>query len=196
MRYLSRVLTSTALLSAIGIVDGAIIMQPNDIDLHQQRIGILNIEERVGTSLPKSSDSRPFTLNLSDNTITDADVSKLVGTIDSHSLIGYLQKLDLSNNRLTLEGVTTLVPLLCSENFQWLDISINNLMVDDFQSLWQAIESEALRVSIISEYTESFEALRDKWASKVVLLPKNYTVDRFPLQLPFVNAHRRYYGSP
>jgi hypothetical protein len=118
-----------------------------------------------------------------------------MGIINSHNLTRHLQKLDLSNNRLTLEGVKTLIPLLYSENFQWLDISLNNLMVDDFEGLWQAIESEALRFSIINTDTESYEVLRDKWANKVVLLPKNYTVDRFPLQTPFVSAHHRYYGS-
>lgn len=178
----------------LGVAHGtAKVQMPTAIDLHNQRIGVWNIEEKISPSLlaiPASAEL--FSINLSDNTIVDEDVMKLIGMMESHNLLPHLQKLDLSNNRLTLEGVKALIPLLRNKNFQWLDISINNLMVSDFHQLWEEIERYAHRISITEEI-ETTEKLRNLWASKVVLLPKNYTVERFALQLPFVCAHKEYY---
>jgi hypothetical protein len=195
MKYLSKVLISSTLASTVGITHGAFGIKPTDIDLHQQRIGLWNIEEKVNPALPLRSptSSALFTINLADNTIMDEDILKLMGMIESHNLMSHLQELNLSNNRLTLDGVRALIPLLSQENFKWLDVSINSLMVSDFQQLWEDIERYARRVSIIEDL-ENPEELRDKWAAKVVLLPSRYTVvERFALQPPFVSAHKQYY---
>jgi hypothetical protein len=196
MKYLSRVLISSILLaSTVEIIQGAFGIKPTDIDLHQQRIGLWNIEEKVNPALPFRSQTSAalFTINLSDNTIMDEDILKLISMIESHNIISQLQTLNLSNNRLTLAGVRALIPLLGQENFKWLDVSINNLMVSDFHQLWEDIERHARRVSIIEDLGNP-EELRDTWAAKVVLLPSSYTVvERFALQPPFVSAHKQYY---
>ncbi|MDP3641243.1 MAG: hypothetical protein Q8R43_02285, partial [Alphaproteobacteria bacterium] len=75
-----------------------------------------------------------------------------------------------------------------------LDLSINNLIVDDFIALWKEIDREAYR-SCPEGAESSYEALRNQWAAKVVLLPKGYHTERFPLAKPFVNAHQQYYSS-
>ena len=197
MRDLSKVLASTALLSVGGIVNGAAIdiQPPINIDLHQQRIGLWNLEEKIDPALPKPSPTSEeiISINLSENVITDEDISKILGMLESHGLMTRLAKLDLSNNRLKFEGVKALIPLLASENLKWLDLSINNLMVNDFQQLWEDIERYARRLSIIEDLANP-EELRDKWAAKVILLPSSYTVvERFALQPPFVSAHKQYY---
>lgn len=194
MRFLSKVLTSTAVLGVVGVVNGAIGIQPTDIDLHQQRIGIWNMEEKVGAALPIPTDSEVFSINLSDNSLRDSDVATLMEMIGVHNLTNHVRSLNLSNNRLTLEGVKRLIPLLCSAQLQWLDVSINNLMVDDFHTLWELIEREARRISIIEEIP-SYENLRDQWASKVVLLPESYNVERFLLPSAFARAHQQYYQA-
>ena len=194
MRFLSKILTSTAVLGVLGVVNGAIGIQPTDIDLHHQRIGIWNMEEKVGTALPTPTDSEVFSINLSDNSLRDSDVATLMEMIGGHNLTNSVRSLNLSNNRLTLEGVKMLIPLLCSAQLQWLNVSINNLMVDDFRTLWELIEREARRISIIEEIP-SYEKLRDQLASKVVLLPESYTVERFFLPSAFVSAHQQYYQA-
>jgi hypothetical protein len=87
-----------------------------------------------------------------------------------------------------------LIPLLRSEQLKWLDISINNLGVSDLQDIWSEIETQARRTTILEELTVPLEEMRDLWASKVILLPSEYTVERFPLSQPFVNAHKQYYN--
>lgn len=196
MRYLSKVLTSTALLSVVGIVNGAIGIKPMDIDLHQQRIGLWNLEEKIDPALPKPSSTSEeiISINLSGNVIADEDVPKILGMLESHDLMTRVSKLDLSNNRLKFEGVKALIPLLASKNLKWLNLSINNLMVNDFIQLWEEIDREAYR-SFLEDSESSYESIRDQWAAKVVLLPKDYNTDRFPLAEPFVDAHQRYYFS-
>ncbi len=62
------------------------------------------------------------------------------------------------------------------------------------QDLWSEIEMQARRATILEDLTVPLEEMRDLWASKVILLPSEYTVERFPLCLPFVNAHKQYYS--
>ena len=45
-------------------------------------------------------------------------------------------------------------------------------MVDDFIQLWEEIDREAFRSSP-DDSTSSHNTLRDHWAAKVVLLPKD-----------------------
>jgi|GEM_PF-5695384 len=175
MKFLLQVSTIGGIfISTLGIVHGtAKVQEPTFINLHNQRIGVWNIEEKVAPRLPSVPTSTElFSLDLSDNTIVDEDVTEIMGMIESRNLLQHLQKLDLSNNRLTLEGVKALIPLLKNKNFQWLDISTNNLVVSDLHQLWEEIEKYANRVSIIEEIGTT-EGLRDLWASKVVLLPRN-----------------------
>ena len=164
------------------------------IDLRNQWIGMWNIGEKVGRGLPLPKSVEIFILNLSDNQITDEDIPALMSIIESNNFKPHLKILNLSNNRLTLEGAKELIPLLRSEQLKWLDISINNLGVSDLQDLWSEIETQARRTTILEELTVPLEEMRDLWASKVILLPSEYTVERFPLSLPFVNAHKQYYN--
>ena len=55
------------------------------------------------------------------------------------------------------------------------------------------IETQAQRAAILEDLTLPVEEIRDQWASKVILLPGNYTIERFPLSPPFVNGHNQYY---
>ena len=66
-----------------------------------------------------------------------------------------------------------------TEQLRWSDISINNL--------WSEIETQARIAAILEDLT------RDQWASKVILWPDTYTIERFPLIPPFVNGHNQYY---
>ena len=164
------------------------------IDLRNQWIGMWNIGEKVGRGLPLPKSEEIFILNLSDNQITDEDIPALMSIIESNNFKPHLKILNLSNNRLTLEGAQELIPLLRSEQLKWLDISINNLGVSDLQDFWSEIETQARRTTILEELTVPLEEMRDLWASKVILLPSEYTVERFPLSQPFVNAHKQYYN--
>ncbi len=163
------------------------------VDLHQQRIGCWNIQEKVAPALANCTlENSQFSLDLSDNFITDDDVSTLVAVLSDCKQ--NLRELNLSNNRLTIEGIKAFVPLLRSEKLQWLNLSINNIGVSDFSTLWKAIDSYAYRMAIVEDLG-SYETLRDQMASKVVLLQGDYHTDRFPLAPPFVSAHQGYYDS-
>ena len=178
----------------VGLSYGSSIINPITIDLHDQRIGIWNIEEKVEPILPNPTAGEVFILDLSNNIISDLDISTIVSMIELHDLTARLEVLNLSNNRLTLEGVKELIPLLRLEQLKWLDISINNLNVPDFEDLWEEIETQARTTIIIEDLSVSEEYLRDQWAQKVVFLPKSYTVERFfSLESPFAKAHREYY---
>ena len=198
MSNLSKVLTFTSLVCTFGMVNGATacLKKPVNIDLHDQRIGIWNLEEKINPILPICAidSSEMFSINLSGNVIMDGDIPKFLGMLKSYDLISRLSVLDISNNRLKFEGVKALIPLLASENLKWLDLSINNLMVDDFIQLWEEIDREAYRCYPDGSES-SYMTLRDGWASKVILLPKNYHPERFPLAKPFVDAHQQYYSS-
>ena len=111
----------------VGLSYGSSIINPITIDLHDQRIGIWNIEEKVEPILPNPTAGEVFILDLSNNIISDLDISTIVSMIELHDLTARLEVLNLSNNRLTLEGVKELIPLLRLEQLKWLDISINNL---------------------------------------------------------------------
>lgn len=198
MRDLSKILTFTALVCTLGTVEGAtkcLRSEPVNIDLHDQRIGLWNLEEKINPALstPSTDSSARVSINLSGNLIEDGDIPKLLGMLESHGLMSRLSVLDLSNNRLKFEGVKALILLLASDRLQWLDVSINNLMVDDFIKLWEEIDREAYRACLDDD--SSYQKLRDQWAAKVVLLPKDYHTERFPLAKPFVDAHQRYYSS-
>lgn len=199
MKDLSKLLTLTALVSTLGIVEGAslCLQQPVDIDLHSKRIGIWNLEETINPALPSPTptSSEIVSINLSGNMIMDGDIQKLLGMLESHGLKSRLSMLDLSDNRLRFEGVKALLPLLDSDNLQWLVLSINNLMVDDFIQLWKEIDMAAYSMAVAEDRESSYESIRDQWAAKVVLLPKGYHLERFPLAKPFVDAHQRYYSS-
>ncbi|QOL19543.1 hypothetical protein [Candidatus Bodocaedibacter vickermanii] len=198
MRDVSKILTFAALISTLGMVDGAAacLEQPVDVDLHAQRIGLWNLEEKINPALSTftAASSSIVSINLSDNVLRDEDIHKVLDMIESHGILARMSMLNLSNNRLTFAGVKALIPLLASENLQWLDLSINNLMVDDFTALWKEIDREAYRACPTDD-DASYQALRDRWAAKVVLLQKDYHVERFCLAKPFVDAHRRYYFS-
>lgn len=198
MRGVSKILTLTALVSTLGMVDGAAIclQQPVDVDLHSQRIGLWNLEKMIDPALPtpKAASSETVSINLSDNMIEDGDVLKLLVMLESHGIMLRLQVLNLSNNHLTFEGVKALIPLLASDELKWLDLSINNLMVDDFPKLWEEIDREAYRSSP-DDNGSSYEEIRDRWAAKIVLLPQNYHIERFSLAKPFADAHQKYYFS-
>ncbi len=171
-------------------------MEPIIIDLQNQRIGMWNLGEKVGHALqrvPSPKSEERFILNLSDNQITDEDIPALASMIESYNFKPHLQILNLSNNRLTLEGAKELIPLLRSEQLKWLDISINNLGVSDLRDLWNEIETQAHRATIVEELNLPLEEIRDQWASKVILLPRDYTIERFPLSPPFVHAHQQYF---
>jgi len=195
MTYLSKFLILLALVIPIKIANGATFVehsQSRTIDLHDQKIGLWNIEDKVAPQFSESFTSGSVILDMSGNMLADQDVDTLMGMFESYKLIPHLQTLNLSNNHLTLTGVTALIPLLRLKQLEWLDISINKLVVDDFLALWDAIDMEALKVSI-NESAGQHEKLRDNWAAKVVLLPKNYHVERFALPKPFVTAHMQYY---
>lgn len=198
MRDVSKILTLTALVSTLGMIDGAVVCLPQsvDVDLHAQWIGIWNLEEKLNPALPTftAASSPIVSINLSGNVIEDGDIPKVLDMIESHGLMARLSKLDLSNNRLTFESVKALIPLLASDKLQWLDLSINNLMFDDFTALWKEIDREAYR-SCPTDDDASYQALRDQWAAKIVLLPRDSHIERFWLVQPFVDAHRRYYSS-
>ena len=198
MRDVSKILTFAALISTLGMVDGAAacLEQPVDVDLHAQWIGIWNLEEKINPALPTftAASSPIVSINLSGNVIEDGDIPKVLDMIESHGLMARLSKLDLSNNRLTFESVKALIPLLASEKLQWLDLSINNLMGDDFTALWEEIDREAYRTCPTDD-DASYQALRNLWAAKVVLLQKDHHIERFWLAQPFVDAHHRYYFS-
>lgn len=199
MSNMSKALTFTTLMGTFEMIDGATacLKKPVDIDLHSQRIGIWNLEEKINPVLPihSISSSEIFSINLSGNVIMDRDIPKLLDMFKSYNLMSRLSVLDLSNNRLKFEGVKALIPLLASDNLKWLDLSVNNLMVDDFIQLWEEIEREVYRYYPSGDDISSYIDLRDHWAAKVVLLPKDYHPERFPLAKPFVDAHRQYYAS-
>ena len=118
-----------------------------------------------------------------------------MGMIESYNdFATHLSILNLSNNRLTFEGAKNLIPLLGFEQLRWLDISINNLNVSDFYNFLEEIETQAHRMIILEDLSLSEEVLRDQLAEKVVLLPENYTVERFfEPESPFMKAHNQYY---
>ncbi|QOL19544.1 hypothetical protein [Candidatus Bodocaedibacter vickermanii] len=189
MRHASRILSLIALVSAVGMVEGATtcLHQPVAVvDLHKQWIGVWNLEEKVGSALSilASASSSCVSIDLSSNVIRDEDILTLIEILQSHNLMAKILGLNLSNNRLTWEGINLLIPLLASDKFQWLDVSANNMMIDDFRQLWEEISKAA-----------SCEVLRDQWAAKVVLLSRDYDPKRALLAQPFVDAHRRYYFS-
>ena len=62
------------------------------------------------------------------------------------------------------------------------------------QDLWSEIEMQARRATILEDLNVPLEEMRDLWALKVILLPSEYIIERFPLSLPFVNAHKQYYS--
>ena len=169
--------------------------EPKIIDLQKKGIGTWNIGE-VGLALQQACQSSQksedrFILNLSDNQITDEDIPALVSIIESNNSL--VKVLNLSNNRLTLEGAKELIPLLRSEELKWLNISFNNLGVSGLVDLWSEIETQAHRATIMEDLNLLVEDVRDQWASKVILLPRDYTIERFPLKQAFIKAHEQYY---
>ncbi len=163
------------------------------INLRQQRIGCWNIQEKIAPALASCTfGNSPFVLDLSDNFITDDDVATLVATLNDCKFATNLQELNLSNNRLTVEGAKAFVPLLRFGGLHWINLSINNIGVSDFDVLWKAIDSYAYRMAIVEELG-NYETLRNQIARKIVLLQENYHTDRFPLASPFVSAHQDYY---
>lgn len=165
------------------------------IDLHGQRIGAGNIEEKLQHRLPMfEGQFGTLNINLSNNMLDDGAVQDLVNMFFSHGLTSHVSELDITNNHVSLVGLKTLFPLLKESNFKWLLLSINSLSVTDMQNFWEFLEEQAVRTSIL-ERSRTVGELTKIWASKLVWLPREYDIERFPIAQVIRQAHVEYYKT-
>lgn len=160
-----------------------------EIDLSYLKIGSWNVEEKVSSALKISlsdlgpRDHKQIKLILSDNYLDDCGIKNLMKALNSDKrFLDNLCELDLSNNRITIEGARKLIPLLKQERFEWLNLCVGTIVRSEFDTFYEIIQRD-------------YEGSCDDMARKVVWLPRDYHADRFfAYDDPYYKAHMKYYN--
>lgn len=159
------------------------------VDFHQQRVSLFNVED-VATSLQKLSQKSQYKLDFSDNYIDDESLETLLHTIETGGLLTHIQVLDLTNNRLTLQSLLRLIPLITQDTLQWLVVPINCLDANDMRNFMARLSDKARDAAIVKGLTSA--TLFNKWIEKVIWLPETFNFAAL-LSEPQRAAHACYY---
>jgi Leucine Rich repeat len=162
------------------------------VDLHHQTINFSNCDEKM-RPIEELDLRKTYKIDLRDNYIDDEVVESLVKLLESSKLIYHLQALDLSNNRISREGLLMLMSLVQEETFQWLVIPINCLDVSDVGAFMHALKEKAR--SIAPERGIASDILALEWVRKIIWLPESYDLDSLPLEEEVKASHRAYYAT-
>jgi hypothetical protein len=160
-----------------------------NVNFHQKEVSLFTVEE-VATSLQKLSQKSQYNLDLSDNYIDDDSLETLLNTIETGGLSAHIQVLDLTNNRLTLQSLLRLIPLITQDTLQWLVVPINCLDVNDMRNFMDRLSDKARDAAIVKGLAS--DTFFNKWIEKVIWLPKTFNFAAL-LSEPQRAAHARYY---
>lgn len=162
------------------------------VDLHHKTINFSNYDEKL-RPIEELDLHNTYMIDLSDNYIDDEVVEVLLKLLQGSKLTNHLQALDLSNNRISREGLLMLLPLVQEETFKWLIVPINCLDMSDIGAFMHALKERARSIAPEREITADILAL--EWMKKIVWLPESYDLDSLPLDEELKASHKAYYAT-
>lgn len=183
------VMKKIALVTILACIGRIWASEVETLDFHQKRISLSTIDQ-VAISLQELPRTPQYNLDLSDNYIDDDSLETLLYTIETADLSEHIQILDLTNNRLTLNSLLRLVPLITQDTLQWLVVPINCLDVNDIRNFMAKLNDKARDTAFVKGL--SSDTLFNKWIEKVIWLPETFNFEAL-LSEPQRAAHVRYY---
>lgn len=160
------------------------------MDFHSQGIYFGNVDSKIDQIDSSLEEKRPslYSVDLSDNNLDDTCLEALAEILTRTENISRIEEINLTNNRISLNGLQLLSPLLLSKNFKRLIIPINSLDMRDISEFLHTLES-----LIKKQMDSSKHSLFIEVASKIIWLPESYDFDHLPLTEFSREAHKKYY---
>lgn len=197
-----------------------------DVDLSSKRYSVITCDDMlhdigqsfINNGVYEIATKKSVKINLSNNYLTDDVISNLIRAFQQTHTLFKIHTLDITNNRITANGLKTLIPLLLSSKFQWLVAPINCFNIDGISQIVEAIPNylppsdpfnfieEHCRIFIQNDVEHSTEIdkltslsvteIIDSCLNKLIWLPKNHFETpghEPPIPPSQIEAHKIYY---